>query len=150
METSKMKQDIDKRRRHEEKRKHGKNQRRHRINKSPKHQLQLGPIFSQGRYSLKQWMSYQANLTTHLHPDIIITIIIHINNTRIQHLTCNTKNQGQFTSDIGPALLCCRTLQYSGTFTPFSVSLWNDLVNPVFDGVGLVGFKSRANASLLA
>ena len=32
---------------------------------------------------------------------------------------------------------CCRT------------SLWNDLSDPVFDGVGLVGFKSRANAFLL-
>ena len=44
----------------------------------------------------------------------------------------------------------CRTLQDSRTFIPFSVSLWNDLANPVFDGVGLVGFKSRANASSLA
>ena len=44
----------------------------------------------------------------------------------------------------------CRTLQYSRTFIPFLVSLWNDLANPVFDGVGLPGFKSRANASLLA
>ena len=44
----------------------------------------------------------------------------------------------------------CRTLQYSRTFIPFSVSLWNDLANPVFDGVGLAGFKNRANASLLA
>ena len=44
----------------------------------------------------------------------------------------------------------CRTLQYSRTFIPFSVSLWNDLDNPIFDGVGLAGFKSRANASLLA
>ena len=26
--------------------------------------------------------------------------------------------------------------------TPFSVSLWNDLADPVFDGVGLAGFKS--------
>ena len=43
----------------------------------------------------------------------------------------------------------CRTLQYSRTFIPFSVSLWNDLANPVFDGVGLECFKSRANASLL-
>ena len=34
----------------------------------------------------------------------------------------------------------CRTLQYSRTFIPFSVSLWNDLANPVFDGVGLAGF----------
>ena len=44
----------------------------------------------------------------------------------------------------------CRTLQYSRTFIPFSVPLWNNLANPVFDGVGLAGFKSRANASLLA
>ena len=44
----------------------------------------------------------------------------------------------------------CRTLQYSRTFIPFSVSLWNDLARSVFDGVGLAGFKSRANASLLA
>ena len=43
-----------------------------------------------------------------------------------------------------------RTLQYSRTFIPFSVSLWNDLPTSVFDGVGLAGFKSRANASLLA
>ena len=43
-----------------------------------------------------------------------------------------------------------RTLQYSRTFIPFSVSLWNDLDNPVFYGVGLAGFKSSANASLLA
>ena len=44
----------------------------------------------------------------------------------------------------------CGTLQYSRTFIPFSVSLWNDPANPVFDGVGLAGFTSRANASLLA
>ena len=44
----------------------------------------------------------------------------------------------------------CRTLQYSRTFNPFSVSLWTDLANSVFVGVGLAGFKSRANASLLA
>ena len=48
------------------------------------------------------------------------------------------------------ALPRCRTLQFSRTFIPISVSLWNDLPNPVFDGVGLAGFKSRANASLLA
>ena len=40
----------------------------------------------------------------------------------------------------------CRTLQYSRTFIPLSVSLWNYLAKPVFDGVGLAGFKSRANA----
>ena len=44
----------------------------------------------------------------------------------------------------------CRTSQYRLTFMPFSVSLWNDLSDPVFDGVGLAGFKSRANAFLLA
>ena len=44
----------------------------------------------------------------------------------------------------------CRTSQYSSTFIPQSVSLWNDLANPVFDSVGLAGFKSRANAFLLA
>ena len=37
----------------------------------------------------------------------------------------------------------CRTSEYSRTFIPLSVSLWNDLANPVFDGVGLAGFKSR-------
>ena len=42
------------------------------------------------------------------------------------------------------------SLQYSRTFIPFSVSLWNDIANSVFDDVGLAGFKSRANASLLA
>ena len=41
-------------------------------------------------------------------------------------------------------------LQYCRTFVPLSVSLWNDLSDPVFDGVGLAGFKSRANSFLLA
>ena len=40
----------------------------------------------------------------------------------------------------------CRTSQYRMTFIPLSVSLWNDLVDPVFDGVGLAGFRSRSNA----
>ena len=44
----------------------------------------------------------------------------------------------------------CRTSQYLITIIPLSVSLWNDLVDPVFDGVGLAGFKSRSNAFLLA
>ena len=44
----------------------------------------------------------------------------------------------------------CRTSQYRQTFILLSVSLWNDLSDPVFDGVGLAGFKSRANAFLLA
>ena len=42
----------------------------------------------------------------------------------------------------------CRTSQYSRIILSLSVSLWNDLANPVFDGVGLAGFKSRANAFL--
>ena len=44
----------------------------------------------------------------------------------------------------------CRTSQYRRSFVPLSVSLWNNLSDPVFDGVGLAGFKSRANAFLLA
>ena len=44
----------------------------------------------------------------------------------------------------------CRTSQYSRTFIPLSVSLRNYLANPVFDGVGLAGFKSRANGVLFA
>ena len=44
----------------------------------------------------------------------------------------------------------CRTSQYRRTIVPLSVSLWNDLSAPVFDGVGLASFKSRANAFLLA
>ena len=43
-----------------------------------------------------------------------------------------------------------RTSQYRRTFIPLSVSLWNDLSDSVFDGVGLTGFKSRANAFLSA
>ena len=41
-------------------------------------------------------------------------------------------------------------LQYCRTFVPLSVSLWNDLSDPVFGGVGLVGFKGRGNSFLLA
>ena len=44
----------------------------------------------------------------------------------------------------------CRTSQYRRSFMPLYVSLWNDFSDPVFDGVGLAGFKSRANAFLLA
>ena len=44
----------------------------------------------------------------------------------------------------------CRTSQYCRIFIPLSVSLWNDLSDPVFDGVAPAGFKSRANAFLLA
>ena len=41
-------------------------------------------------------------------------------------------------------------MQYRRTIILLSVSLWNDLANPVLDIVGLSGFKSKANASLLA
>ena len=44
----------------------------------------------------------------------------------------------------------CATSQYHRTLVPLSVSLWNDLADPIFDGLGLAGFKSRANAFLLA
>ena len=35
-----------------------------------------------------------------------------------------------------------RTTQYRRTFIPLSVSQWNNLSDPVFDGLGLAGFKS--------
>ena len=44
----------------------------------------------------------------------------------------------------------CRTSQYRRTFVSLSVYFWNDLSDPVFDGVGFSGFKSKANAFLLA
>ena len=44
----------------------------------------------------------------------------------------------------------CRTSEYRRTFVPLSMSLWNNLCEPVFTSVGLAGFKSRANAFLLA
>ena len=37
------------------------------------------------------------------------------------------------------ALTRCITSQSSRSFIPFSMSIWNDLANPVFDGVGLAG-----------
>ena len=42
----------------------------------------------------------------------------------------------------------CRTSQCSSSFIHLSVFLWNYLANPVFDGVGLAGFKSRALSAL--
>ena len=39
----------------------------------------------------------------------------------------------------------CRTSQYRRTFVPVSVSVRNDLADPVFDVVGLAGFESKAN-----
>ena len=44
-----------------------------------------------------------------------------------------------------------RTSQYRMTFIAHeAVSLWNNLSDPVFDGVGLAGCESRADAFLLA
>ena len=45
---------------------------------------------------------------------------------------------------------CYRNSQYRWTFILLSMSIWNDLVNSLFDGVGLASFKSRTNAFLLA
>ena len=43
----------------------------------------------------------------------------------------------------------CRTSQHHMTYIPLSAYVWNVFGDPVFDGVGLVGFKSRANVLLL-
>ena len=48
--------------------------------------------------------------------------------------------------------LCATSLQNLAVpqdFCSLSVSLWNYLADPMFDGVRLAGFKSRANAFLL-
>ena len=38
----------------------------------------------------------------------------------------------------------CITSQYRRTFVPLSVSLWNDLSDPVFDAVGPPVFQEQA------
>ena len=48
------------------------------------------------------------------------------------------------------AHLHCRTSKYCRTFMLHSVCLWNDLGDCVFDSVGLVDFKNRVTASLMA
>ena len=48
------------------------------------------------------------------------------------------------------ALPRCRTSQYRKTFIALSVSLLNDIGDPVFYGVGLAGFKGNVNAFLVA
>ena len=47
-------------------------------------------------------------------------------------------------------LLTAEPSQYRRTIIPLSVSLWNDLANPVFGGVVLEGFKIRAMLFLWA
>ena len=44
----------------------------------------------------------------------------------------------------------CDSSQHHKTFIRLSVSLWNDLADPVFDGMQLVGFESMVNFILLA
>ena len=44
----------------------------------------------------------------------------------------------------------CRTSHHHRTFVLLSLSLWNDFSDPVYDGMGLAGFTSRANAFLMA
>ena len=61
---------------------------------------------------------------------------------------CNTRCAGRTS-----VYLCATSLQNLAVpqaFVPLSVSLWNDLTDPVFDSVGLAGFMSRANAFLMA
>ena len=43
----------------------------------------------------------------------------------------------------------CRTTQYRRTFVPLSVSLWNDLANPVFDFYGTGGFQEQGQCSFI-
>ena len=43
-----------------------------------------------------------------------------------------------------------RTSPYRRTFIDHSVSIYNYLADPVFVGLGLTGFKSRAKAFLLS
>ena len=45
---------------------------------------------------------------------------------------------------------CSRTSQYRITFVLPSVSLSNELGDPVFDGMGLASFKSSVNVFLLS
>ena len=46
--------------------------------------------------------------------------------------------------------MCCLAAEPSRTFIALSVSLLNDVGDPIFDGVGLAGFNSRVNVFLLA
>ena len=48
------------------------------------------------------------------------------------------------------ALIAHRYTYAPHDFFPLVVSIWNDLADPVFDCVGLSGFKSRAKAFSLA
>ena len=43
----------------------------------------------------------------------------------------------------------CRTVQYTRSFVPACVTLWNNLDGSVFDGVDLNSLKSSVNRALL-
>ena len=64
----------------------------------------------------------------------------------VSHVTCGAF-VAQWRSFTPP---CHRTSTYCWTIVPLSVSQWNDLNNPAFDGAGLADNKSRSNALLLA
>ena len=55
----------------------------------------------------------------------------------------NNNGEARWLSHIG---IRVQNLAIQQNFYSLSVSLWNDLTDPVFDSVGLSGFKSRANA----
>ena len=62
---------------------------------------------------------------------------------------CHCGLQAVLWSHIGTLMhrLAAEPRRTAGLLFPSrSVSLWNDLANLVFDGVGLAGFKSKANA----
>ena len=72
---------------------------------------------------------------------------LHAHSFASECLTCATRASAGSVGDLVSnrsiyAPPRCRTLQYRIRFFPFSLSLWNDLVDPVFDGVGLAGFKN--------
>ena len=60
-------------------------------------------------------------------------------------VTCNALVAHPYTYALRPAA----TSHYH-SFYSISISLCNDLADPVFDCVGLAGFKSGVNAFLLA
>ena len=69
----------------------------------------------------------------------------------VLYLCCMCRCAGYQWSRVRTSVhLCDSSLKYLRTFIPLSVSLWNDLGDPIFDGVGLASFKSRANTFLLA
>ena len=111
----------------------------------------------------------QLTLTSHLDVVIILNLDIELYHGYLNtKLICNglqitlnllivdhiipllKKSVFDFHTSVHLSPPCCRISQFRTTFLPMPVSLWNDQGDPVSDGVGLAGFKSRANAFLLA